>query len=182
MVYLFYNKVLLRVLVALAGIGIGIFAFHYVGLSVEKIPEGGALSAVQIISFMVAGWMVVLIAEVVDNHYVRVFGALCLGWGAFITYKYAFLSDGPQLMTLPDAPTRWPVLSFGFWSAVAVAAILLVLLVTRLIIDKVTYGKPLQRIAAQKTDTDLGAAPTGMGQKPRPGELAPIPIDTSPWR
>jgi hypothetical protein len=121
-----------------------------------------------------------LIAEVVDNHYVRVFGTLCMGLGAFVSYPWIFERDGPQLMALPDAAARWPVLSFGFWSSVAAAGILLVLLVTRLIIDKLTYGKPLQKIAAQKTDTDLGQAPQGMGQKPRPGELAPIPIDTSP--
>jgi hypothetical protein len=180
MVYLFYNKILLRVLVLLAGVGVGIAAYHYIALSAEKLPEQGAFFALQIISFMIAGWLVMLIAEVVDNHYVRVFGTLCMGLGAFVSYPWIFNRDGPQLMSLPDAPARWPVLSFGFWSAVAVAAILRLLLVTRLIIDKLTYGKPLQKIAAQKTDTDLGQAPQGMGQKAKPGELPPIPVDTSP--
>jgi hypothetical protein len=180
MVYLFYNKLLLRVLVLLAGIGVGIATFHYVSLSIAKLPATGARDALAIVSFLIAGWLVMLIAEVVDNHYVRVFGALCLGLGAFVSYKWIFQVDREPLLALPEAAARWPVLSFGFWAAVASAAILLVLLVTRLIIDKVTYGKPLQKLAAQKTDTDLGQAPSGMGQKARPGELAPIPVDASP--
>jgi hypothetical protein len=180
MVYLFYNKVLLRVLVLLAGIGVGLAGFHYVSLSIEKLPQEGARDAFAIISILISGWLVMLIAEVVDNHYVRVFGTLCMGFGAIVSYKWIFLWDGPALLTLPDAASRWPVLAFGFWSAVVIAALLLILLVTRLIIDKVTFGKPMQRIAAQREDVDLGAKPQGMGEKPKPGELPPIPLDTSP--
>jgi len=180
MVYLFYNKVLLRVLVLLAGVGLALASYHYVSLSIEKLPEEGARDAFAIISFLIAGWLVMLIAEVVDNHYVRVFGTLCLGWGAVVSYKWIFLTDGPALLTLPDGPSRWPVLSFGFWSAVVCAAILLVLLVTRLIMDKVTYGRPLLAVAARRADQDLGARPQGLGEKQKPGELPPIPLDTSP--
>jgi hypothetical protein len=180
MVYLFYNKILLRVLVLLAGVGVGLATYHYVALSAAKLPEQGARDALAIVSFLVAGWLVMLIAEVVDNHYVRVFGALCLGLGAWVSYKWIFQVDREPLSTLPEFAARFPVLSFGFWSAVVIAGILLVLLVARLIIDKVTLGRPTQRVAAIKTDADLGATPEGMGQKPKPGELPPIPIDTSP--
>src|SRR5688500_17469538 len=180
MVYLFYNKVLLRVLVLLAGIGVGLATYHYVALSIAKLPESGARDALAIVSFLVAGWLVMLIAEVVDNHYVRVFGALCMGLGAFVSYKWIFQVDREPLSTLPDFAARFPQLSFGFWSAVTIAALLLVLLVTRLIMDKVTLGRPAQKVAAKRTDADLGATPAGLGQKPKAGELPPIPIDTSP--
>src|SRR5688500_1775193 len=141
MVYLFYNKLLLRVLVLLAGIGVGLVTYHYVALSVAKLPDQGARDALAVVSFLIAGWLVMLIAEVVDNHYVRVFGTLCMGWGAFVSYGWIFLKDREPLSTLPEIAARFPVLSFGFWSAVAIAAILLVLLITRLIIDKVTLGR-----------------------------------------
>ncbi|MDQ3024448.1 MAG: FHA domain-containing protein [bacterium] len=180
MVYLFYNKVLLRVLILLAGVGVALATYHYVALSAEKLPETGARNALEIVSFLVAGWLVMLIAEVVDNHYVRVFGTMCMGFGAWLSHGWIFTKDGPALLMLPDAPTRWPILQFGYWSAVVIAALLLVLLVTRLIIDKLTLGRPMQQIAEQRQHVDLGQRPAGMGEKQKPGELAAIPIDTSP--
>jgi MFS family permease len=180
MVYLFYNKILLRVLVALAGLGIGIATFHYISLSAEKLPEQGARDALAIISFLIAGWLVMLIAEVVDNHYVRVFGALCVGLGAYVSYPWIFLKDGPSLQTLEGAPQRLAALSFGFWAAVVIAAIMLILLVTRLIMDRIAYGRMPAGAAARIHDADLGPRPSGVGEPPRPDALPPIPVDNAP--
>lgn len=178
MVYLFYNKLLLRVLVLLAGIGVGMAAFQYVTLSAQKLPEHGARDAQAIISFLVAGWMVMLIAEVVDNHYMRVFGTLCVGLGAWVSYPWIFRHDGPALLAMPGAIDSFQVLRFGFWSAVIIAGVMLALLVTRLSIDKLTYGR--RPVGAAKKDRDLGAAPEGAGKPAQADELPPIPLDTAP--
>jgi hypothetical protein len=180
MVYIFYNKLLLRVLALLAGVGIGLATFQYVSLSAAKLPEQGARDALAIISFLIAGWIVMLIAEVVDNHYVRVFGALCVGLGAYVSYKWIFLMDGPLLLTLPGAAEKFATLRFGYWAAVAIAELMLLILVTRLIMDRVSYGRMPAAAAAARNDVSLGAAPVGAGEKPRAGELPPIPIDVSP--
>src|SRR5690606_28663977 len=76
MIYIFYNKILLRLLVVLCGLGIGLATWKYVGLSAEKLPEQGSRDALAIVSFLIAGWLVMLIAEVVDQHYMRAFAAL----------------------------------------------------------------------------------------------------------
>src|SRR6266404_4470780 len=69
MVFVFYNKLLLRAFVFLTGALSAVCAWHYIALSAQKLGAGGVRDALAIISFLVAGWLVMLIAEVVDNHY-----------------------------------------------------------------------------------------------------------------
>lgn len=198
MVFLFYNKWLLRVLVLLAGLGVGLTAVRYVGLLAAKLPDTGGRDALAIVSFLIAGWLAMVVAEVVDNHYVRVLGCLCVGLGAWVSYSWIFVKDGPQLITLPQGPAWMQQANLGFWLAVGVAALMLVLLVSRLIIDKLNAGRlpaasalarhdrVLSTSAASSTSGSVapavdGAAISDGSPAPRSsGDLPPIPIDTSP--
>ena len=178
MVYLFYNKWLLRLLAVLSGLGVGLASWYYIALSVEKIPEQGLRDAAAIISFLIAGWLVMLIAEVIDHHYVRALGCLCLGLGAYISFHWVFRVDGPKLVELPDGASRMALVKLGFWGAVGCAALMLVLLLARLVIDRLNYGRRPAYVA--RADVSLGIRPEGMGVAPPPEALPQIPIDTSP--
>jgi hypothetical protein len=178
MTLLLYNKPLLRVLAVLCGAGIGLAAWYYVALSATKLPEQGARDALAIISFLISGWLMMLIAEVVDNHYLRVFGCLCAGLGGYVSFPWIFRIDGPKLAELPSGKNGMQMVGLGFWAAMALAAIMLVLLVWRLIYDRLTYGRPAFKAA--KAEVSLGPAPAGAGQPAGPTPLPPIPIDTSP--
>ncbi len=183
MVFLLYNKILLRVLVLLAGAGIGLAAWYYITLSALKLPEQGARDAMAIISFLIAAWLVMLIAEVVDNHYVRVFGCLCAGLGAFVSFPWVFVTDGPKLAQLEGGRNGMALVSLGFWGAMGIALLMLVLLVWRLVLDRLTYGRP--PLAATHADVPAGAAPIPGAAPLRQPEAAldalpPIPLDTSP--
>jgi hypothetical protein len=180
MVYLLYNKFLLRVFVLLTGAGIGVAAWHYVALSALKLPEQGARDALAIISFLVAAWLVMLIAEVLDNHYARVFGCLCVGLGAYVSYPWVFRIDGPKLAEVAGGQSGMQLVALGFWGACGIAAVMLLLLVWRLVLDRLTYGRP--PLPAAHADVKLGPAPPAMAVAPKaePDGLPPIPIDTSP--
>jgi hypothetical protein len=178
MIFLFYNKLLLRLLVGLIGAGIGLAAYEYITLSARKLPEHGAMDALAIVGFLIAGWLAMLAAEVLDNHYARVFGCLCVGLGALVSYPWIFKLDGPALVALPDAQQSFYLLHMGFMAAVGLTAILFLILVTRLIMDRVSYGR--RPVAAAKLDIGLGASPAGLGQPAREPDLAPIPVDASP--
>lgn len=178
MVFLFYNKWLLRALMLLAGLGVALTAWYYIGLSVEKMPEQGLRDSAAIISFFVAGWLVMLIAEVVDNHYVRALGCLCLGLGGFVSYRWVFQVDGPKLAELPDGASGMQLVRLGFWGALVLAAAMFVILVIRLVLDRLHFGRRPAPVA--RMDVNLGARPAGMGAPPVPDALPPIPIDTSP--
>jgi len=178
MVFLFYNKWLLRALVLLAGLGVALTAWYYIGLSVEKMPEQGLRDAAAIISFFVAGWLVMLIAEVVDHHYVRALGCLCLGLGGFVSHPWVFNVDGPKLAQLPDGANGMRLVGLGFWGALGLAALMFAILVTRLVLDRLHYGR--RPAPVTRMDVSLGARPAGMGAPPPPAALPPIPIDTSP--
>lgn len=188
MIFLFYNKWLLRLLVLLSGLGIALCAWRYIALSVEKLPEQGLRDALAIVSFLIAGWLVMLLAEVVDNHYARAFGCLCAMLGGYASYKWIFLVDGPKLRELPDGGLMGQV-GQGFWGAMFAALVMLVLLVTRLILDKANAGRLPQ--AGARASAPLGAmlgtgaspaqAGTPASASPSPSSaLPPIPVDLSP--
>jgi hypothetical protein len=178
MIFVFYNKFLLRALVFLAGAGIGLCAWKYVALSVEKLPQQGARDALAIVSFLIAGWLVMLIAEVADNHYVRTFACLCVGLGGYVSYRWIFSVDGPKLLELPDGPAGMALVRLGFFSAMAIAVLLLGILVARLVMDKLNYGRPA--FAPASAPASLGAAPPVQPLPSSAGELPPIPLDKSP--
>lgn len=175
MVFLFYNKWLVRLVVVVVGIGVALTAWNYVSLSVAKLPDQGLRDALAIVSFLIAGWLVMLIAEVVDNYYVRVLGCLCLLLGAYVSYGWIFRIDGPKLLELPAGPAAMSQAGLGFWLASALSLALLCLLVARLIIDKANMGR-IPATAAQK-DVVLGRVPESMhaAERAEP-ELEPIPV------
>ncbi len=136
-----------------------------------------------IVSFLIAGWLVMLIAEVVDNHYLRAFACLCVILGGVVSFKWIFLVDGPVLRELSSGSFGMLMVTIGFWTALAVAAALFILLAIRLVLDKLHAGRrPSQAVAM---DVNLGseAIPDspepGAEQQPRGDELPPIPVDTS---
>ena len=90
----------------------GIATFHYVSLSIAKCPRP-ARRRVAIVSFLIAGWLVMLSAEVVDHY-----GA-CLrtepASGAFVSYKWIFVVDRERCWGYLRQPGAGRMLSFGFW-------------------------------------------------------------------
>jgi hypothetical protein len=131
-----------------------------------------------IVSFLIAGWLVMLIAEVADNHYVRVFACLCVGLGGYVSYHWIFAVDGPKLMELPDGAASMGLMRMGFFGAMSVAALLFLILVGRLVVDKLNFGRP----AFLPSPSSIPAAPSAItpnaGSSPQ--GLPPIPIDSSP--
>src|SRR5690606_32777149 len=101
--------------VVLCGLGIGLATWKYVALSAEKLPQQGARDALAIVSFLIAGWLVMLIAEVIDQHYMRAFAALCVLLGGFVSHKWIFRIDGPKLITLPEGGAGMSLVHTGFW-------------------------------------------------------------------
>ena len=178
MIFLLYNKVLLRVLVALGGGAIGLCAWFYIALSSQKLAAQGVRDALAIISFVIAGWLVMVIAEVVDNHYVRAFACLCVMLGGIVSFRWIFLVDGPELRELAGGPAGMSYVTAGYWIAMLIALGMLVLLVTRLALDKINAGRIPARAAG--LDERLGAKPEGMGEPAAPEALPAIPVDTSP--
>ncbi|MBN2083511.1 FHA domain-containing protein [bacterium] len=180
MVYLLYNKILLRVLVVLTGIGVGVATWHYVALSSQKLAAAGVRDALAIVSFFVAGWLVMVIAEVVDNHYIRAFACLCVILGGIVSYKWIFLVDGPKLAELETGAAGMRMTGAGFWAALGIALLMFILLVIRLVLDKANAGRRPTAAAAPQVNVPLGAKPEGLGEKPRPDALPPIPLDDQP--
>lgn len=188
MVFLFYNKWLLRLLVLLSGLGIALCAWRYIALSVEKLPEQGLRDALAIVSFLIAGWLVMLLAEVVDNHYARAFGCLCAMLGGYASYKWIFLVDGPKLRELPDGSLMGQV-GTAFWGAMLASLTMLALLVTRLILDKANAGRlpaatykaaaPIGGMLGAAGSAGSGGATATVAPAPS-SALPPIPVDLSP--
>jgi len=178
MIVLLYNKVLLRVIVVLAGAGVALTSWYYISLSAQKLGGAGVRDALAIVSFFIAGWLVLVIAEVVDNHYVRAFACLCVLLGGVVSFRWIFLVDGPKLRELAGGSTGMSTAAAGFWAAVILALLMFILLVVRLVLDKINVGR--RPLAVARVDVSLGAKPEGMGEPaPAPG-LPAIPLDTSP--
>lgn len=141
MVFVFFNKPLLRVLVGVIGLLAGLSAWQYIVLSAAKLGQAGVRDALAIVSFLLAGWLVMVIAEVADHHYARAFGVLCYLLGSVISFKWIFLVDGPKLADLPGAQARWAMTTWSFWGATGLALAMLLILVVRLVLDKVNFGR-----------------------------------------
>jgi hypothetical protein len=180
MVFVFYNKLLLRGLVFLTGALCGVCAWHYIALSSLKLGQAGVRDALAIVSFLLAGWLVMLIAEVADNHYVRAFGALCYLLGAAISFKWIFLVDGPMLSQLAGGAGRLQMASLAFWIAAGGAVLLLVILTTRLIIDKMSFGRLPEPTLEAQYSAVLGTASPGQGEAAAEPVLAPLTPDPAP--
>jgi hypothetical protein len=121
-----------------------------------------------------------LIAEVVDNHYVRAFGCMCFGVGACVSYPWIFRVDAPKLAQLPGGAQRLQFAALAFWIAVGLAALELAILVTRLVLDKAYYGRQPEPVAAPQVNAILGPAEPGQGAPPPDPALQSIPVDQTP--
>ena len=184
MTLLLYNKPLLRILAFLAGVGVALAAWNYTSLSLAKLGPGGVRDALAIIAFLVAGWLMLVVAEVVDNHYVRAFAALCTGLGGYVSFKWMFLIDGPKLSEVPGSAGSQQLIFWGFWGAMGCALAILVLVVARLAVHRATYGRGLIRPeAAEKVLAVNNAPATASGaHRASPAveqELPPIPQELS---
>jgi hypothetical protein len=179
MVLLLYNKVLLRIIVVLAGAGVVLTTWYYVTLSAQKLGALGVRDALAIVSFFFAGWLVMVIAEVVDNHYVRAFACLCVLLGAVISFRWIFLVDGPKLRELAGGAAGMQLAGAGFWTAVLLALAMFALLVVRLVLDKLNVGRRPAAAAAAEVNVSLGAKPEGLGQAEAEQEPPAIPLDTA---
>ncbi len=181
MTLLLYNKPLLRVLVFLAGVGVALAAWHYTALSLAKLGPGGVRDALAISAFLVAGWLMLIMAEVVDNHYVRAFAALCTGLGGYVSFKWMFLIDGPKLAEVANSARSQQIIYWGFWGAMGCALVILLLVVARLVVHRVTYGRGLIRPeAAEKVLAVKSTPEAASGSTPAlEQELPAIPQDLS---
>jgi hypothetical protein len=121
-----------------------------------------------------------LIAEVVDNHYVRAAGAMCYGVGAVVCYPWIFRIDAPKLAELPDGAQRLQFAALAFWIAIALAVLQLGILITRLILDKIYAGRPPARLATAPAQVELASAPATEPLPVEPAPLQAIPVDQTP--
>lgn len=179
MVFLLYNKVLLRILVAICGIGVGLATWQYLALSSAKLGRQGMVDAFAIISFVIAAWLIMLTAEVVDNHYVRAFACLSMLLGCGVSYKWIFVLDGPTLRALPGGPQGMSIVTLGFMLALLLSLFMFVILVMRLVRDKQNLGR-LPNAAERMDQVLAGASTSAASAMKKPAELEPIPLDSSP--
>jgi hypothetical protein len=68
----------------------------------------------------------------------------------------------------------------AFWGAVGLDGLLLLILVTRLVIDKVSFGRQPEPLLAAQYTAVLGEKQPGQGAPEQPAVLPEIPVDVSP--
>ena len=132
----FYNKPLLRVLVIIAGVALAFVGYSYSQGMYEVLGRQGMLDALAIFGYVAASYLVLIVAEVADSHYVRAFGGLSLAAGLLVAWR--FLSyDLAKL----DSAMSAAILTVFIISAV-IGAGYLVIVVVRLILDRLNAGRP----------------------------------------
>ena len=132
MTVVFYNKPLLRFIELLLFLALGITGFLYLTQSFLKLGFRGVLDAIAIYSFVVAAFLFVLIAEVVDSHYLRLLSSLITFVGMFIAFRWIFQIDAPHLEAGPMTTAMG-----AFIVGMVLALFYFFLIVGRLITDKV---------------------------------------------
>jgi len=134
-----YNKALWRLLAFVLFISLVYAGWIYFSESERILGKKGLFDALAIFSFVISAYLVLLIAEVADNHYARAFGYLVTLIGFIIGYKFLW-QDSAQINSWA---MYWALWVFLLGAAVALA--LFAIIGTRLIVDRVTYGRPLVR-------------------------------------
>jgi hypothetical protein len=161
---LFYNKPLLRLLEFALFLALGAAGYIYLAQSLAKLETQGLLDALAVYSFIIAAFLVILIAEVADSHYLRALGALATVVGMAAGFRFIFIMDAPHLEATPMA-----LALVAFIIAFALAAFYLFIIVGRLVMDKVQAHK----VAAVRDGRGPAPAPREPTPKAQPSAQAP---------
>jgi len=92
----------------------------------------GLLDALAIYSFIIAGFLFILISEVADSYYLRALSSLLTFVGMFIGFYFIFKIDAPHL-----SPSSMGIALIFFILGMAFALAFFILVVGRLILEKV---------------------------------------------
>ncbi len=131
-----YNKPLLRLFVFLLLITLGIPGYIYLTQSAAKLGTQGFLDALAVYSFIIAAYLLILVAEVGDSHYLRAMGGLGTLVGCIVGIRFIFILDAPHL-----EPGPMSIAFVAFILGMAFALVYLALIVGRLIYDKIQATK-----------------------------------------
>jgi hypothetical protein len=169
MMIVFYNKPLLRTLVLLAGITLAYVGYGYVSGMTEVLGRQGTLDSLAILGYVAASYIVLLVAEVADSHYVRAFGGISFAAG--LATAWHFLSTDITKMPSGGAPVL-----YAFAIAALIGAAYLVIVVVRLILDRLNLGRPMISEASRIAQFD------GAMEHPAYRERAAEPkLDKNVW-
>ena len=127
-----YNKPLLRLFVFFLLITLGVPGYIYLTQSAAKLGTQGLLDALAVYSFIIAAYLLILVAEVGDSHYLRAMGALGTLVGCAVGMRFIFILDAPHLESGPMG-----IAVVAFILGMAFALIYLAIVVGRLVYDKV---------------------------------------------
>lgn len=144
-----YNKPLLRLIEFAQLLALGCAGFIYLSQSFTKLGMQGLLDALAIYSFIIAAYLLVLVAEVADAHYLRALGAFGLLVGCSVGGYFIFLRDAPFL---DPAPMGLALVTFILGLALVIAYILF-------IVGRLAHGKATSAQVAKVAD-ERGAAPS----------------------
>jgi len=166
----FYNKPLLRILVLLAGITLAYIGYGYISGMTEVLGRQGMIDSIAILGYVVASYIVLLVAEVADSHYVRAFGGISFGAG--LATAWSFLST--DLKKIPDGGGT-PI-QYSLYLAALIGAAYLVIVVVRLVLDRFNLGRPVISEASRISQFE------GAMEHPAYRERAAEPkLDRSVW-
>jgi len=127
-----YNKPLLRLLVFILLITLGVPGYIYLTQSAAKLGTQGLLDALAVYSFIIAAYLLILVSEVGDSHYLRAMGALGTLVGCAVGMRFIFILDAPHL-----EPGPMGIALIAFILGMAFALAYLAIVVGRLVYDKV---------------------------------------------
>ncbi len=144
-----YNKPLLRLLEFAQFLALGGAGFIYLVQSFSKLGMQGLLDALAIYSFIIAAYLLVLVAEVVDAHYLRALGAFGLLVGCLVGGYFIFLRDAPHLEPAP----------MGLALVMFILSLALVIGYIALIVGRLTHAKATSKQVAKVAD-ERGAVPS----------------------
>jgi hypothetical protein len=144
-----YNKPLLRLIEFVLFITLGFTGYIYLTQSAAKLGMQGFLDALAVFSFIIAAYLLMLVAEVADAHYLRALGALGLLVGCGVGANFIFVLDAPHLET---GPMGLALLAFIF-------AIVMDFVYLALIIGRLFHGKTTAAQVAKVAD-ERGIAPS----------------------
>jgi len=176
----FYNKPILRLIELLLLICLFATGYLYLSASFSKLGIQGLLDAIAIYSFVVAGFLFILVAEVADSYYFRAFASLLTLVGMFVAFYFIFKLDAPHL---PVAEMSIALICFIF--AIAFALAYLILVVGRLILEKIRTTLVAKIVEAEQTTAPEAqpakASPPGVVKEaveaPESAEVPPsIPV------
>ncbi len=132
MINFFYNKPLLRLVEFLLFVCLAVAGYLYLNASFSKLGTQGLLDAIAIYSFIVAGFLFILISEVADSYYFRALSSLVTLVGMFIAFYFIFTIDAPHL-----DPGFMSVSLIAFILGMAFALAFLIIVLGRLVAEKI---------------------------------------------